>query len=68
MQIQNDRTVSETLNPHYPARLPNEGPRYYAAIPSRLLANQNNIIDQVIQFAVDMLGARHVELRVYDAD
>jgi hypothetical protein len=53
---------------HYPARLPNEKPRYYAAIRSQLLADQSNMIDHVIQFAIDTLGARRIELRVYDAD
>jgi len=34
----------------------------------QLLTDQSNVIDHVIQFAIDTLGARRIELRVYDAD
>ena len=67
-QTQNDRSGSDMPDHQNPARLPNEKPRYYAAITSQLLADQSNVIDHVIQFAIDTLGARRIELRVYDAD
>jgi hypothetical protein len=67
-QTQNDRSGSDMPDRHYPARLPNEKPRYYAAITSQLLADQSNVIELVIQFAIDTLGARRIELRIYDAD
>jgi hypothetical protein len=67
-QTQNARSGSDMPDRQNPARLPTEKPRYYAAITSQLLADQSNVIDHVIQFAIDTLGARHIELRVYDAD
>ena len=44
----------------------NEQQGYYAAVPADLLDSRNSIIDEVISFAFDTLGARHLHVRVYD--
>ena len=41
--------------------------RYAAAVPAHALDEQGCLIDQLIHFAFDTLGARHLELRVYEA-
>lgn len=40
---------------------------YYAAVPAHLLDDQSTLIDRLIDFAFDTLGARRLEVRVYDA-
>ena len=44
----------------------NKQPRYYAAVPSELLDEHSSIIDRLIGFAFDTLGADRLEVRVYD--
>ena len=39
---------------------------YYAAVPAGLLDCRNTIIDELIDFAFDTLGAWHLDVRVYD--
>jgi hypothetical protein len=39
---------------------------YYAAVPAHLLEEQSSLIDRIIGFAFDILGVRHLEVRVYD--
>ena len=39
---------------------------YYAAVPTHLLDEQNTVIDRIIGFAFETLGARRLEVRVYD--
>jgi hypothetical protein len=51
---------------HPPPRHP--GPRrYVAVVPAHALDEYGCLIDQLIQFAFDTLGAQHLELRVYEA-
>ena len=51
---------------HPPPRHP--GPRSYAAVvPAHALDEYGCLIDQLIHFAFDTLGAQHLELRVYEA-
>jgi len=40
--------------------------RYYVEVPTRLLDEQNNLIDRLITFAFDTLSALHLEVRVYE--
>jgi hypothetical protein len=48
--------------PHQP------GPRCYSvAVPAHCLDEHGCLIDQLIQFAFDTLGAQHLDLRVYEA-
>jgi len=39
---------------------------YYAAVPAHLLDEQSSLIDRLISFAFDTLGAGRLEVRVYD--
>ena len=41
-------------------------PGYYAAVPAGLLDNDSSVIDELIGFAFETLGARHLDVRVYD--
>ena len=37
---------------------------YYAEVPARSLDEQSQLVDQVIRFALDTLGAYHLDVRV----
>ncbi len=51
---------------HTPPRL--QEPRSYSAVvPAHTLDEQGCLIDQLIRFAFDTLGAQHLDLRVYEA-
>lgn len=41
-------------------------PEYYAAVPADLLDQESSVIDQLISYAFDTLGAVRLDLRVYD--
>jgi hypothetical protein len=41
--------------------------RYYAEVPTLALDEQSRLIEQVIHFAFDTLGACHLEVRVCTA-
>ena len=41
--------------------------RYAAVVPAHALDEYGCLIDQLIQFAFDTLGAQHLDLRVYEA-
>ena len=41
--------------------------RYSVAVPAHALDEHGCLIDQLIRFAFDTLGAQHLELRVYEA-
>jgi hypothetical protein len=41
---------------------------YSAAVPAHALDEHGHLIDQLIHFVFDTLGARHLELRVYEAE
>jgi hypothetical protein len=38
--------------------------RYYAEVPAGSFDEQSRLIEQVIQFALDTLGAYHLDVRV----
>jgi hypothetical protein len=64
MIIQN-RNVSLTKEPGRQL-FANEYQGYYAAVPAHLLDRENNVIDELIDFAFDTLGAWRLDVRVYD--
>jgi len=37
-------------------------------VPAHALDEHGCLIDQLIQFAFDILGAQHLDLRVYEAE
>ncbi len=39
---------------------------YYAAVPAYVLDRENTVIDELISFAFDTLGAWHLDVRVYN--
>ncbi len=41
---------------------------YYVAVPEQLLDEQSSLIDLVISFAFDTLGARHLDVRICAAE
>ncbi len=42
-------------------------PSYYAEVPTGSLDEQSQLIEQVIRFAFDTLGASHLDVRVLGA-
>ena len=48
--------------PHHP-----EQRSYAAVVPAHALDKYGYLIDQLIQFTFDTLGAKHLDLRVYEA-
>ncbi|MFL5805419.1 MAG: hypothetical protein ACJ8CR_27245 [Roseiflexaceae bacterium] len=51
---------------HTPLR--RQGPRSYSAVmPAHALDEHGSLIDQLIRFAFDTLGAQHLDLRIYEA-
>jgi len=51
---------------HTPPR--RQGPRSYSAVvPAHTLDEHGSLVDQLIHFAFDTLGAQHLDLRVYEA-
>jgi hypothetical protein len=41
---------------------------YYAEVPALALDEQSRLVEQVIRFAVERLGAQHLEIRVSGAE
>ncbi len=39
---------------------------YYAVVPKDVLDYENSVIDELIGFAFDKLGASHLDLRISD--
>ncbi len=67
MIIQN-RDGSLTQEPNQ-RQLPKEKkPAYYAELPAHLLDEQSSVIDRIISFAFDTLGALRLEVRVREAE
>lgn len=59
-----DRDGSLLKEPYPPRRaIPNDPP-YRVDIPAAALDEQSSLIDRVIAFAFDTLGARRVDVRV----
>jgi hypothetical protein len=46
----------------------NQPPDYRAEVPAKLLDEQSSLIDQIINFAFDTLGALRVEVRVRETE
>ena len=65
MIIQNpDSSLTKQLRYH--RLLTNIRQGYYAAVPAHLLDPENRVIDELISFAFDTLGASRLNVRVYD--
>lgn len=45
---------------------PSSPGHYYAEIEGDALEDQSQLIDQILTFALDVLDAQHVEVRVYE--
>jgi hypothetical protein len=43
-------------------------PSYHVEFPAALLDEQNSLIDRIISFAFDTLGARRLDVRVREAE
>jgi hypothetical protein len=63
--IQN-RDGSIAREPRHRWLFANKKPGYYAAVPATLLDEQSTLIERLIGFAFDTLGADRLEVRVYD--
>ena len=66
-----DAAMVAELNRREPTQhpLPTGEPRCYrAGVPIRLLHEQHDLIDQIVHFAFDTLGAQQLELRVRDGE
>ena len=68
MLTQKNHNSSKILDRDQPSHPADAQGRCYAAIPFRLLDEQSDILDRVIHFAFDTLGARQLELRIDDGD
>ena len=55
-------------NPSRIPRLQHANQRYYAEVPALALDEQSRLIEQLIGLAFDVLGARHLDVRVRCAD
>jgi hypothetical protein len=65
MIIQNrDASSTKELGRRQP--FTNKHQDYYAAVPAEMLDDENTIIDELISFAFDTLGAWRLDVRVYD--
>ena len=64
--IYQDRDGFASPKPGCRQRLTNTHQSYYAAVPADLLDDGSTIIDQLISFAFDSLGATRLDVRVYD--
>ena len=63
--IQN-RDNSLTQQPECRQPFTNRRQDYYAAVPAGLLDYENTVIDELIGFAFETLGAWRLDVRVYD--
>jgi hypothetical protein len=65
MMIQNrNNALVEKPGYCHPSMHKHQG--YYVVVPADLLGDENSIIDELITFAFDTLGAWHLEVRVHD--
>jgi hypothetical protein len=53
-----------STQPLYATRATREYQRYYAEVPAGSFDEQSRLIEQVINFALDTLGVRHLDVRV----
>lgn len=63
-----DRDGSLVREPYSQANQQADQPSYRVEIPAGLLDEQSTLIDRIITFAFDTLGARQVDLRVREAE
>jgi hypothetical protein len=49
-----------------PGHCTNKRQSYYAVVPAYVLGRENTVIDELISFAFDTLGAWRLDVRVYD--
>jgi hypothetical protein len=67
MMLQNrDGPLTKELTQRWLGKNQRQG--YYAAVPAHLLDDQSSVIEQLISFAFDTLGAWCLEVRVYNED
>lgn len=59
-----DRDGSLVQEPRPPRRTPSHQSAYRVEIPADMLDEQSSLIERVIAFAFDTLGARRVDVRV----
>jgi len=62
----NDGTCNDAPRPM--PLLPPVPQRYDAVVPAALLDAQGSLIEELISFAFDTLGVRHLEVRVIDLE
>ena len=67
MIIQN-RDGSLIREPSDARRFQERQPSYYAELPASALDEQSSVIDRIISFAFDTIGARNLKLRVRDSE
>jgi hypothetical protein len=67
MMSRND-AGSPSREPSAPSLLKRRDRSYYAEVAVQALDAQHMMIDQIIALAFDTLGARHLDVRVYDAE
>lgn len=67
MIIQN-RDGSLIREPSDAKRFADRQPSYYAELPASVLDEQSSVIDRIISFAFDTIGARNLKLRVRDTE
>jgi hypothetical protein len=65
-KVTQHRDTSPAEEPGRPRAFTKVHQGYYAAVPADLLDDENTIIDELISFAFDTLGAWHLDVRVYD--
>lgn len=63
-----DRDGSLLKEPHKLRHPQPTSPSYHAEIPAALLDEQSSLIERIINFAFDTLGARRVDLRVRESE
>lgn len=65
IQNRDGSLVKEPLRPHQATSL---DPSYRVELPLALLDEHSSVIDRIIAFAFDTLGARHIDVRVREAE
>ena len=63
-----DRDGSLLKEPRRPRQNQLASPSYHVEFPAALLDEQNSLIDRIISFAFDTLGAQRLDVRVREAE
>ena len=66
--LNHDHDVASVTHPNDIRLGDHENERYYAEVPALALDEQSRLVDQVIRFAFETLGVRHLEVRVSGAE